>query len=95
MAKEVRNAPFLPRLQRRGILARFWWYMEEQQEQQIQEFVHRVAMDERVRHELTCNPVVVIKRQGFSPRVAQIILHLVPQLAFEQPVQPDGNWWHA
>ena len=65
------------------------------EEQQIQEFVHRIMGDEAIRQELAHDPASVIKRQGFSPRVAQIIFGLVPQLAFEQPMQPDGSWWHA
>lgn len=65
------------------------------EEQQIQEFVHRVASDENVRRELIRNPASVIKRQGFSPRVARIIARLVPQLTFEQPMQSNEKWWHA
>jgi hypothetical protein len=65
------------------------------EEQQIQEFVHRVVTDETMRGELARNPVGVMKRQSFSPRVAEIISRLLPQLAFEQPMMPDGKWWHA
>ena len=63
------------------------------EEQQIQEFVHHVVADEAVRWELSCDPAGVIKRQGFSPRVAEIISRLVPQLAFEQAVHPKETWW--
>ena len=65
------------------------------EEQQIQEFVHRITADESMRQELARNPAGVIEHQGFSPRVAAIISGLVPQLALEQPMQPDGGWWHA
>jgi hypothetical protein len=65
------------------------------EEEQIQEFVHRVAVDERMRRELVRNPARVIGRQHFSPRVARVIARLVPRLAFEQYVQGGDTWWHA
>jgi hypothetical protein len=63
------------------------------EEQQIQEFVHRVSNDEALRKELTIDPEGVIVRQGFSPRVAQVVARLVPQLTLNQEIGPSLNWW--
>jgi hypothetical protein len=65
------------------------------EEQQIQEFVHRVAVDEAVQRELRSDPVGVVRREGFSERVERIIFRLVPQLAFAQSLGPAEKWWHA
>jgi hypothetical protein len=65
------------------------------EELQIQEFVHRVLTDEELRKELASTPDSVIMREGFSPRVAQIITRLVPQLAMEKPLEPSLFWWHS
>ena len=65
------------------------------EEQEIQEFVHRVVMDETVRRELACDPAGVVRRSGFSPRVARIIFRLVPYLAFDRPLDSPEKWWHA
>lgn len=65
------------------------------EEQQIQDFVHQVAVDDEVRQHLAGDPAGVIMLQEFSPRVAQIISRLVPHLAFEQPVDSNEKWWHA
>ncbi len=65
------------------------------EEQEIQEFVHRVVMDETARRELASDPTGVVTRSGFSPRVAQIIFRLVPYLAFDRPLDPAEKWWHA
>jgi hypothetical protein len=65
------------------------------EEQQIQDFVHRVSTDEALRKELTGNPNDVIMREGFSPRVAQIVTQLVPHLAMDKPIYPTTQWWHA
>ncbi len=65
------------------------------EEQQIQEFVHRVALDVAVRGELTSDPVGVIQRQDVSPRVSQILSRLVPYLAFDRPIDSKDKWWHV
>lgn len=65
------------------------------EELQIQEFVHRVSTDEELRKELATTPDSVIMREGFSPRVAQIITRLVPHLAMEQPLDVSLAFWHS
>lgn len=65
------------------------------EEQQIQEFVHRASNDETLRKELASDPNSVISRESFSPRVAQIVLRLVPHLALDQSLEPSLQWWHA
>jgi hypothetical protein len=65
------------------------------EEQQIQEFIHQASVDETMRKVLISDPVAVIRRQGFSPRVTYIILHLLPHLSFEQPLNSGITWWHA
>jgi hypothetical protein len=62
------------------------------EEQQIREFVHRVSTDEVLRKELATNPDSVIMREGFSPRVAQIVTRLVPHLTLGQTDKPS-LWW--
>jgi hypothetical protein len=63
------------------------------EERIIQDFVHRVSADERLRRELTSDPDGVIMREGFSPRVARVIARLVPHLALEQPMESTEGWW--
>ena len=63
------------------------------EEQQIQNFVHRVSNDEILRKELASDPNTVIMREGFSPRVARIISRLVPHLAMSQELEPSLYWW--
>jgi hypothetical protein len=63
------------------------------EEQQIQDFVHRVSQDETLRKELASDPEGVIMREGFSPRVARIIARLVPQLALDKPLEPSLRFW--
>ncbi|MEO7018649.1 MAG: hypothetical protein ABI234_00675 [Ktedonobacteraceae bacterium] len=65
------------------------------EEQQIQEFVHRVALDERMRFALASNPTGVSMPYDVSPRVAQILARLVPYLTFERSMNPHEEWWHA
>lgn len=65
------------------------------EEQQIQEFVHRVVIDEALRSELRGDSLSVVRREGFSERVEKIILRLLPQLAFAQSIGPAEKWWHA
>ena len=55
------------------------------EEQQIRDFVYRVSNDEKLRNELTSNPDDVLRREGFSPRVAEEIRRLIPHLAFNTP----------
>ena len=64
------------------------------EEQQIQDFVHRVSTDEALRKELACDPHGVIMHEGFSPRVAKIVSRLVPHLAMDEPIGPSLSWWH-
>ncbi len=64
------------------------------EEQQIQDFVHRISIDEKFRKELASDPEGVIMREGSSPRVAQIVKQLVPHLAFDKPLLPSQSWWH-
>ncbi|TMD56820.1 MAG: hypothetical protein E6I93_04265 [Chloroflexi bacterium] len=64
------------------------------EEQLIQEFVHRVSTDEKLCEELKNDPDGVIMREGFSPRVAQVVSRLVPHLAFDKPIDPSLNFWH-
>lgn len=65
------------------------------EEQQIQEFVHRVVTDEAMRRELVFDPLGVIGREEYSPRVVDVLLRLVPCLAFESPLRVGEKWWHA
>ncbi len=65
------------------------------EEQQIQDFVHRVSNDEELRKELASDPDGVIMREGFSPRVARVVKQLAPHLAFEESFDPSSTWWHA
>ncbi len=64
------------------------------EEQQIKDFVQRVSSDETMRKELAQDPDGVIMREGFSPRVTQIVARLVPHLAFgdSSSSKPSG-WW--
>ena len=63
------------------------------EELQIQDFVHRVSKDEELRKELASNPDGVIMREGFSPRVARVIMRLVPHLTLDQSLKPSLSWW--
>jgi len=62
------------------------------EEQQIKNFVHRVSTEETLRTELASNPEAVIEREGFSPRVAQVVMRLVPHLALNNVMEING-WW--
>ncbi len=64
------------------------------EEQQIKNFVHRVSTEETLRTELANNPEAVIEREGFSPRVAQVVMRLVPHLALDNAVKTSFSWWH-
>jgi len=65
------------------------------EEQQIQEFVHRVVTDQIARCELALDPVCVIGSGNYSPCVTDILLRLVPCLISAQPLHADEKWWHA
>ena len=64
------------------------------EEQQIRDFVHRVSTEETLRTELVSNPQSVIEREGFSPRVAQVVMRLVPHFALDKEVKTSFSWWH-
>ena len=64
------------------------------EEQQIQDFVHRASHDETLRKELASDPDGVIMREGFSPRVARIVIRMVPQLTLDKPLEPSLGFWH-
>jgi len=64
------------------------------EEQQLQNFVHRVAVSEELRQELASNPERVVAREGLSPRVAKVVMRLVPQLLLEKPLGPSLWWWY-
>ncbi len=63
------------------------------EEQQIKEFVHRVSCDEELRKELTENPDNVLMREGFSPRVMQVVMRLVPHLTLGGSLGFGPNYW--
>jgi hypothetical protein len=63
------------------------------EEQQIQVFVHRVSNDEKLRSELASEPEKVVMREDFSPRVAQVVMRLVPHLAMDRELGPSLKWW--
>jgi hypothetical protein len=65
------------------------------EEQQIQDFVHRVVTDRSVQRELALDPVRVIEQGEYSARVVGILLRLVPCLALEQSLPGAEKWWHA
>ncbi len=64
------------------------------EEQQIKDFVQRVSSNETLRKELAQNPDGVIMREGFSPRVTQIVARLVPHMAFgDTSNSKPWGWW--
>ena len=64
------------------------------EEQQIRDFVHRVSTEETLRTELASNPQSVIEREGFSPRVAQVVMRLVPHFAIIKNDDDKHSWWY-
>jgi len=68
------------------------WSMEERQ---IQEFVHQALMDRAANGVLAYDLVGVIQSGGYTPRVVEILLRLVPYLTSEQPMSMGEKWWHA
>lgn len=63
------------------------------EEKQIQEFVHRVTEDTALRQDLLRTPESVVGREGFSPRVARIVMQLVPHLTVDKPTDISLKWW--
>jgi len=64
------------------------------EEQQIRDFVHRVSTEEGLRAELASDPNGVIEREGFSPKVAQVVMRLVPHLAMTTSFGASPSlWW--
>ncbi len=61
------------------------------EEQLIKEFVHRVSTEETLRTALASDAKSVIEREGFSPRVTQVLMRLFPHLTMNQTA-PLG-WW--
>ena len=61
------------------------------EEKQIFEFVQRVSQDETLRNELASDPNGVIMRESFSPRVARVVMRLVPHLSAMQWKEPMGS----
>jgi hypothetical protein len=66
------------------------------EEQIIQEFVHRVSIDESLRKELATEPDSVMMREGFSPRVARVLSRMVPHLLAGQSIGNENKpWWSS
>lgn len=64
------------------------------EERIIQDFVHRVSTDEKLREELASNQDGVIMREGFSPRVARVVARMVPHLLAGQSIGSENKpWW--
>ena len=63
------------------------------EEQQIRDFVYRVSEDEVLRQELASNLDGVLEREHFSPRVAEIVLKLVPHMTFHTAFVTPNFWW--
>jgi hypothetical protein len=64
------------------------------EEKQIRDFVLSVSSDEQLRQALKNDPNGVIERAGLSPRVAKIVMRLVPQLTLGQEFEPSLSFWH-
>lgn len=65
------------------------------EEQQIRDFVHRVTTEETLRNELATDPKTVIAREGFSSRVEQVVMRLVPHLTIDKPLDTGFSWWNS
>lgn len=63
------------------------------EEQQIQEFVHRVSMDQALRAQVMKDPDGVIMREGFSPRVTRVLARLIPHLSLDHSTDSTQVWW--
>ena len=85
------DVPFSLRMSVRG---RKGLLMSE--ERQIAEFVGRFSTVS-AGSEMAANPSEAVKREGFSPRVAQIVTRLVPHLSLDQSLdeifKPGLQYW--
>ena len=63
------------------------------EERMIQDFVHRVSIDEKLREELASDPDGAIMREGFSPRVARVVARLAPHMKVGQSIEPSYSFW--
>ena len=67
------------------------------EERQITEFVGRFSTVSADSSEMAASPSEAMKREGFSPRVAQILRRLVPHLSLDQSLdqifKPDLHYW--
>ena len=67
------------------------------EERQITEFVGRFSTVSAGGSEMAANPSEAVKREGFSPRVAQIVTRLVPHLSLDQSLdeifKPGLEYW--
>lgn len=63
------------------------------EEQQLQDFVHRIVKSEALRKELASDPARIVSREGFSPRLEQVVMRLVPHVAMEKPLGASLSWW--
>ncbi len=63
------------------------------EELQVEEFVYRVLENEALREELVASPETVIAREDLTPKVAQVVLRLVPHLAMYKFSSSSGSWW--
>ncbi len=63
--------------------------------QEIQTFIYRLSQDQQLRHDLLTRTDETIQRCQLSPRVARILLKLVPHLNedFTSSMRPH-TWWY-
>ncbi len=62
------------------------------EEQQLADFIQRVSRDEALRQELARDPQAVIGCTGLTPRVAEVVRRMLPQLVYGQPLEPSFTW---
>src|SRR2546421_8891847 len=78
-----------------GMRGRKGFLMSE--ERQITEFVGRFSTVSADSSEMATSPGETMQREGFSPRVAQIVTRLVPHLSLDQSLdrifKPDLQYW--
>ena len=86
------DVPFSLRMSvrgRKGLLMR--------EERQITEFVGRFSTVSAGGSKMAANPSETVKREAFSPRVAQIVTRLVPHLSLDQSLaeifKPGLQYW--
>ena len=67
------------------------------EERQITEFVGRFSTVSEDGSGMATNPSEAMKRESFSPSVAQIVTRLVPHLSLDQSLdqifKPDLHYW--